>query len=142
MTIDRLEKLATQFTIDPVTKCWNWKHTTPMGYGFYANGRKFGGKVVRSHRLMYELTRGPIPEGLVSDHLCRNKACANPWHIEPVTQATNVRRIPKDVIRRSHCKRGHKFTPDSVYVTPSTGGRKCNICKRALRRLYFIEKGC
>lgn len=69
--------------------CWNWTGGTTKGYGsFSAVGRK----KVYAHRFSWELHRGPIPDGLVIDHLCRNTRCVNPDHLEPVTQLENVRR--------------------------------------------------
>lgn len=70
--------------------CWEWQaNVTPAGYGMLnAGGKKF----VYAHRHSWELARGPIPQGLTIDHLCRNTRCVNPDHLEPVTQAENNRR--------------------------------------------------
>ena len=81
-----------------------------------------------THRLAYELARGPIPEGLEIDHLCRNRSCCNPDHLEAVTRAENVRRAnwpPK-----THCLWGHEFTPENTYLYRD--GRRCREC--GLRR--------
>lgn len=68
--------------------CWTWIGSTDRGYGvFGAQGRYF-----RAHRWAWEALVGPIPEGLHLDHLCRNPSCVNPDHLEPVTQAENIRR--------------------------------------------------
>lgn len=72
------------------TECWEWtiKVDQKTGYG----QKTWGNRTVLAHRWMYEVFNGPIPSELVIDHLCRNRKCVNPWHLEPVTQSTNVSR--------------------------------------------------
>jgi len=71
--------------------CWIWTHSTnSRGYGLSAIAGT--GKIYLAHRLAYESLRAEIPAGLTIDHLCRVKACVNPWHMEPVTVAENNRR--------------------------------------------------
>lgn len=83
------DRLADRYDIDTATGCWNWKgRPNSRGYGRI----NFVGKRVFAHRAMYETLVGPIPEGLTIDHLCRNKLCVNPAHMEPVTAAENTRR--------------------------------------------------
>lgn len=68
--------------------CWLWVGTVDRGYGLLS----VDGKTVRAHRYSYETLVGPIPDGLQIDHLCRNRGCVNPAHLEPVTQVENIRR--------------------------------------------------
>ncbi len=108
--------------------CWLWTgEVTPKGYG---RGR-FAGQRIYAHRLAYELFVGPFPDGLVTDHLCRNRRCVNPAHLEPVTNAENVAR---GMLGRSltHCKRGHEFTPENTYRYGGT--RACRACARIRNR--------
>lgn len=109
------------YTIDLDTGCWVWQRTrSKAGYGqMYVDG-----KMVYAHREFYEGYVADIPPGLVIDHLCRNRACCNPDHLEPVTFTENMRRT-----RRPACKRGHPLTKENVYVAPD-GERQCRECNR------------
>jgi len=83
---------------------------------------------------MYESVKGPIPPGFEPDHLCRNRRCINPAHLEPVTRRENLRRgIGEHRPGKTHCKRGHKFTVKNTYVTKA-GFRNCRECHRLNER--------
>lgn len=91
-----------------------------------------------AHRIFYARLVGPVPEGLQLDHLCRNRWCVNPEHLEPVTLRTNVLRgiSPTAINAKKHiCAHGHELTYDNVYITPS-GSRDCRKCinERSRRR--------
>ncbi len=83
-----------------------------------------------AHRVAYELAIGPVPDGLVVDHLCFNRACVRPGHLEPVTQQENVMRA------RTHCRKGHEFTPENTYVRPGGTGGIQRICRTCNPRNY------
>jgi hypothetical protein len=109
--------------------CWEW--TGPRdrdGYGKCSYGR-------RAHRLAYERLKGPIPEGLVIDHLCRNRACVNPAHLEPVTIAENNRRGIQPSASKTHCVNGHEYDPENTYLRPN-GHRDCRACIRTRVATY------
>jgi hypothetical protein len=78
-----------------------------------------------------ELLVGPVPDGLVLDHLCRRKHCVNPDHTEPVTQAENIRRSPTTPAARNArmrlCKYGHPLRGKNLYITRA-GHRRCRLC--------------
>lgn len=113
--------------------CWEWQGPRDAkGYGNTFFGSRVDGtrRCARVHRKAYEAWVGPIPAGLTIDHLCCNKACANPAHLEPVTNQENRRRAAD---AQTHCRHGHPRTPDNIYVD-GHGRRRCRTCLRAQRR--------
>lgn len=115
--------------------CWYWTGTkSSNGYGSFSMP---GSIRLGVHRAAYELMVGPIPMELTIDHLCQVKHCVNPDHMEPVTMAENLSRIGK---RRTHCKRGHEFTPENTGRQQS--GRYCRECRKAIfARWYYKNRG-
>lgn len=89
------------------------------------------------------LERGSIPKGLTLDHLCRNRACVNPVHLEPVTNRVNILRgigITAQNARKTHCKHGHPFTVENTIYKHGGGWRICKICNRARFREYSARR--
>lgn len=91
----------------------------------------------QAHRVIYEELRGPIPAGLMLDHLCAStnglRSCVNPWHMEPVSLKENIRRGTSPSAKnaaKTHCKRGHEFTPESTYVVLGKW-RRCKLCRKS-----------
>lgn len=121
-------------------ECWVWNACRDRhGYGMFGVGGRAGGNA-RAHRVSYELSVGPIPDGLVIDHLCRNRACVNPQHLEPVTMRTNILRgEAASALRESkaaitHCPAGHPYSPENTIYRKGTGWRRCRECSRAEAR--------
>jgi hypothetical protein len=119
---------------EPNSGCWLWELATyESGYGALAVGARQG----HAHRFAYEAVFGPVPSGLVLDHLCRTRCCCNPHHLEAVTQSINLLRSPL-MDRKSHlthCKRGHAFTPENTRIR-SDGSRACRACARENTQKY------
>lgn len=117
-----------QTKIVPAGECWEWVGAKiSTGYGSLTNGQR--GSVL-AHRKSYEIVVGPIPEGLTIDHLCRNRACINTDHLEPVTNAENTRRA---AALRTHCVKGHPFDGDNVRVQVRKNGWRQRICVTCAR---------
>jgi hypothetical protein len=128
-------ELFRSFLVEDPSGCWNWTGTmTPQGYGRF----NYGGKAHFTHRWAYETLVRPIPEGLVLDHLCRNRRCCNPAHLDVVTHQTNLWRgmAPSFITARTNvCKRGHELSEDNVYRQgPDRTGRVCRTCVRDRQR--------
>jgi hypothetical protein len=117
--------------------CWEWLgRRTPEGYGTISHK----GRPVGAHVVSFTLHKGPIPRGLVIDHLCRNRWCVNPDHLEAVTNRENVLRgnSPSAVIRRTGiCGQGHRIEGDNAYTPPSRPTqRTCKTCMRNRTKAY------
>lgn len=126
---DPLDRLMDKVDINGDGGCWVF-HKPGRRNGYGALGVE--GKTVYAHRYTYERLVGEIPSGMVIDHLCRNRACCNPDHMEVVTQRENVLRGERAGIRVMACKRGHDYTPENTYTNPQ-GYRACRTCIRARR---------
>jgi hypothetical protein len=128
--------LSGRFASCPPTGCWG--HRLKRGQWGYRQA-KVGRKHNKLHRLIYEHLRGPIPEGLVLDHLCRNTGCCNPDHLEPVTNSENASRGGRPRPKPTHCPRGHAYLPDNFCVN-GNGTLYCRRCHRektARRRALY-----
>lgn len=116
--------------------CWLWLGGTSNSYGAI----KFQGRSTLAHRVAWLLVRGAVPDGLELDHLCRNKRCCNPDHLEPVSHAENSRRwaaVAHHQHAKTHCPHGHPYSGRNLVIQqhPDGGPRRlCRACRNAGRR--------
>ncbi|HEY5055470.1 MAG TPA: HNH endonuclease signature motif containing protein [Acidobacteriaceae bacterium] len=118
--------------------CWEWQGKRSNGYGYFS----LNGKYVKAARFAYEMFIGPIPEGLQLDHLCRNRACCKPWHLEPVTNRVNGLRgvSPCAVnVAKTECPKGHPYDAANTVIA-ANGWRKCRECNRIAMRARQARK--
>lgn len=143
---DRILQSIEERTITPWPDCRLWANAMDRGYGRVS----IGGTVHRVHRVVWELLRGPIPDAMTIDHLCRVRNCVNVEHMELVTQSENtLRSIPyrpgsgssRSGKERStvatHCPKGHEYTPENTL--PPGAGRKCRACAKERRRRGYAR---
>lgn len=120
-------------------ECWPWLAGKKSdGYGVFWDGAA----QVGAHRISYEAHHGAIPDGLVIDHLCRNPACVNPFHLEAVDNGTNIKRGINPIAINAvltHCRRGHPFDLINTYMTRE-GYRVCRTCHRLRQRRYSEQR--
>lgn len=134
-----LSKFGVEYIIDPLTECWNWQRSKRRGYG---RARRQGWESTSVHRALWIEKNGPIPDGLVLDHIiCDNKSCVNPDHLKPATNKENCDRAERiQAARRSlTCRNGHLWTPKTTYMNPLSG-RVCRICTLEAQRRYQDRK--
>lgn len=130
--------------VEKTDGCWNWKGAlNTSGYGRLSLGGR-GSLMARAHRVAYELVVGPIPDGQDLDHLCRNRACVKPAHLEPVSRQVNLLRgetITATNAVKTHCPAGHELTGDNlVRYDLERGTRKCRTCYNARMRAFRARR--
>jgi hypothetical protein len=128
------DRFTTFFTPGNTDECWEWQGSRFInGYGrLYVNGVAF-----YAHRLAHEHFVGPIPNGLVIDHLCRNKLCVNPTHLETVTSGENtIRGMHPNMVthREKRCRRGHEIVGYNALLNATNGRKQCRRCRDDAQR--------
>lgn len=154
VTAADLERLRSKVKVSPDSGCWEWTgRPAHNGYGRIG----WQGRYIAAHRVMWQLLRGPIPDGLELDHLCHNRdkscpggrtcrhrRCVNPDHLEPVTHRENMQRAPVTVLNelrgpgvadaaaanraKTHCPKKHEYT--EANTLNYRGRRYCRACSR------------
>jgi hypothetical protein len=118
------------------TECWVWKSTMGAnGYGRFQITRKPFIKESIAHRASYMIFKGPIPEGMDIDHVCRNRDCVNPGHLRILSHRENVlsgRTFAANNRAKTHCPSGHEYSTENTYLF--RGMRMCKECRRAIKR--------
>lgn len=134
-----IDRFRAKFQVTP-EGCWQWTaYKNADGYGMFSAHH---GRPERAHRVAYRLFVGPIPPGLELDHLCRNRACVNPAHLEPVEKRENIMRgVGRGAknATKTHCRNGHEYTPENTYTT-SRGWRACRTCTLERQRRAYAER--
>lgn len=124
--------------VEKTDTCWLWNGSIASGgYGQF----RFQGRMTLVHRWAYEVTIGPIPDGLQLDHLCRVRHCVNPSHLEPVTCKENLSRGNLNLWQKikTTCPAGHEYSSTNTFRT-SQNGRGCRKCHAAHQREYMQRK--
>lgn len=138
--IDPMERFVENIDVLP-NGCWQWnKSLVTFGYGNFS----VRGTLFLAHRFAYMIFRGEIPIDKQLDHLCRNRGCVNPEHLEPVTSKENVLRgvgLTARHAKKVLCLKGHPLSGKNLYTRIDRTGRECRACRaKASMRYYFAGR--
>lgn len=132
-----MERFNSKYTIQK-NGCWDWiGQVYPNGYG----SLWVRGKNVFAHRFSYQMFNGAIPEKLTVDHLCKNRKCVNPFHLDLTTRVDNVQRSNNEIANnkaKTHCPYGHEYNLENIYFRKN-GHRSCIACTKRRARMYKLK---
>lgn len=141
------DRIMEKVSPEPNSGCWLWMASLD-GHG-YGQIMLPNNKVRRAHRELYQCVKGEVAKNLDLDHLCRNRACVNPDHLEPVTRSVNLRRgLGPQKTKEWHakqmgCVNGHKYEAGSYFVyfhaKRNRSYRVCKICASAAQAAYKLR---
>lgn len=121
---------------EPNSGCWIWLGGMRDKKDEYG-GINWEGRIWRTHRLVFTLLNGQIPDSLDLDHTCRNRLCCNPEHLDPCTRAVNISRgngVAPNNLRKTHCPQGHKYNQENTYAWNKQ--RFCRTCSNGYKISY------
>lgn len=142
-----IDRIADKFVVGD--GCWRWVASLSTGGYGQVNSGGHNGQPLMAHRVIYEMLAGPIPSGFQLDHLCRNRWCVRPDHLEPVTQDENKRRGEAGQVHKERmaaltsCKWGHAFDAANTYIGVGQNGntrRTCRKCKARRERARKVRR--
>lgn len=129
------ERFDAKWTPEPNTGCWLWTGAINKGNGYGHFGPNRGIIAThRAHRVAWILYRGPVPEGMVIDHMCRVRSCVNPDHLRLATPQQNALENSVSIVaalaKKTHCPQGHPYAGHNLKYS-AQGSRVCRECRRA-----------
>jgi hypothetical protein len=134
-----LERFEDKFIPEPNSGCWIWLACFSKKTGYGRLG--WNGSVTSAHQVSYQLHKGRIPQGLEIDHLCRNRICVNPEHLEAVTHQVNMLRGATVVaahVAKTNCPKGHPYSAENTEYFRNM--RYCKECRRVRQRLAYRRR--
>lgn len=139
MSEDKLFSRFSKRVLHLENGCWLWIGAkAKKGYGVGYGKIKVGSTSINAHKFAFEAFRFSVPDGLEIDHLCRNRSCVNPFHLEAVTHQINCRR--GKAFNPTHCPKGHEYTEENAYISKK-GSKVCRICRNESgRRNYRLAR--
>ena len=130
--------------VEKTDDCWNWKaYVKPNGYGTFGIGGRKNHKTVYAHRYSFELLKGPIKEGLEIDHLCKNRKCVNPKHLEQVTSRENLSRsncLTSIQAKMISCIHGHLFDEKNTRSYLDKKGSLHRVCRKCSAKRAKVNR--